>query len=468
MGSCCGVVSNVVEEPQQDVPQRRRPTFPPGEVVMDQGEVIASKVSDRDKTKKKRASFMALGTVDPQVRRLPQPSRKNSDDTGSLTNGCTPTRTTTVDTGSAVPHVMSTTPSASPPNRHVNSRSVNNSNDNRGNTPHNHVGSRDGADALLSDVFHISASSSSLSIADCDALSASLVEVSQATQSFRCYDRTHSEIDVTSEWGEASLDRTARRRSQSRIVDRNRVPHLLSSEAEVRSSLTLMYLAQHCRLLLRCVKEQFIEQRVMMLRDHYTEHAAVCVSGLVGLENAAREAITQEWFAERAALAWRTSVSTTASTLPVTTSTSNTATTSTTHAVPAALAVFVDPLTELSDVAKRDDSLMHITSHTIREGEEEDASSSDGDSATRRSLSVRLCTGGTASSQNAFSAPCASRLMGDASSSTSTAPASPLGASSSLLPHSHGAVRKVSSAQQALHDRMVRGRKLSLQPSGSL
>jgi hypothetical protein len=316
---------------------------------------------------------------------------------------------------------------------------------------------RDG-DALLSDVFHISesstssTSSSSASLADRDALSTSLVEVSQATQSLRYHDRSHSEFDATSEWAEMSIDRTARRRSHSRLVDRdrNRLHHLLTSEAEARQSLTQMYSAQQRRMLLRCVKEQFIEQRVMMLRAYQEECTAMCAAWLVTRERAAREVIVRDWWTERATLAWRSSVTATAAAVVAADAWSN----------------------DISDAAKRDDSLMHVTSHT---GREEELSSNEEDSAEEgsaavRSPSVRLAeAAAVVTSPKAFFAPCAARLvLADATrSSISVGGGGTMSASS--LPHSHGAVRKVSSAQQALRDRMsTRNRRSILPPSGSL
>ncbi|KPA73658.1 hypothetical protein ABB37_09598 [Leptomonas pyrrhocoris] len=448
MGSCCGVASDVTEVTSHDIPPRARHGYAaPSDQARQTGHANPQTGSRDDRkrrsghsSKGNRNSFTALGTFDAPARRRSGHSSRSNEAT-ITTNGYTPTWTTTTAAGSHPGGTTNSTAAATaPPSRRASAVPTI--------LPPLQCTRRDGADPLLSDVFLISDSSSATSLADRDALSVSLVEVSQATHSGRHHDRTHSEMDGTSERGEASVDRTVRRRSQSRVTDRNRLyHHLVNSETEVRTSLTHMYLAQHRRILLRCVKEQLVEQLVLLLREHQAERTLLCLRWLIGRERATREAIAREWWAERALLARRS-----------------------TQRAPA---YSTDPFMDVADDGKHDDSLLHTTSHTGHEdavlsSSEETAEEAE-ESAGVRSPSVRF---NAATAQKAYSAPCASRrtLTDPTRSPSSTSEATTLQSASSFhqLPHSQRAVRKVTVAQQALRERMARGRKPKVQASDGL
>ncbi|CAJ1985602.1 hypothetical protein - conserved [Leishmania donovani] len=177
-------------------------------------------------------------------------------------------------------------------------------------------------DPLLPDLFYISASSSSSLLANCDVDDSaedgvgarldgegqsSLVEVSQPTQSFAGDVHTYSELDLTSEWEPPSFDRLGRRseRLGRNGTDRSRLRQLIVREAEVRASLTVMYVHQHQRFSLNLAKEHFIAVYIRMRQEYESEWTVQCICWIVAVESVMREALAREWWTERAALVRR-------------------------------------------------------------------------------------------------------------------------------------------------------------------
>nr|CAJ2466142.1 unnamed protein product [Leishmania braziliensis] len=187
-------------------------------------------------------------------------------------------------------------------------------------TPHG--ASAGGFDLLMPDLFSVSASSFSAllesfdmgnhsegSISTCrdEEGQSSLVEVSQPTQSLRGNTHMHSDMDMTSEWELLSFDRTGRRSERWGCsgLDHSRLHQLIIREAEVRASLTVVYMNLHQQLLLHLTKERLIAVHLGMLQRYQSEWTVQCMCWIMALESVVREGVAREWWAERAVLVRR-------------------------------------------------------------------------------------------------------------------------------------------------------------------
>ncbi|KPI87845.1 hypothetical protein ABL78_3072 [Leptomonas seymouri] len=428
MGNCCGSASDMAGATPLDTPQRGRHgnALPSSCTPHQRNNAKPQKLGNHDSQKNNKGQRdlpTAPGKPDAHARHSSGHNGIRSEPSG-ITIGCMPTRTATAAGTAAHTNLSAGTV---PVFSQFRSRTC------------------EGTDVFLSDVFNVSESSSSTSAVDLDALSTSFVDVSQATLPARHHhDRTYSEIDTTSDGGERSMDCATRRRSQSRATDRSRLHRLLNSEAEVRASLTQMYLAQHRRTLLCFVKEQGVLQMIIKRREFLDAHTSLCLCWLLACERAGRASVAREWWVERTLLAQRAAAGT---------------------------VVTSDPFTEASDGAKHEDSAMHFTSNTGREEEvlsSNELTEEGEEHVGARSPSVRFAASAAATvaetSRKAHSMPCASRLFmadnSDTRSSSVFVAARRSVSSPHLQPQSRGAVRRVASAQHAFRDRLPHMQKL--------
>ncbi|KAG5512514.1 hypothetical protein GH5_08480 [Leishmania sp. Ghana 2012 LV757] len=174
----------------------------------------------------------------------------------------------------------------------------------------------------MADLFHISASSLSALLTNGDINDnaedgvctfgdgegqSSVVEVSPPTQSVKGDAHTCSEMDMASEWDPPSFERLGRRpeRRGRCGLDRIRLRHLIISESEARASLAAIYTHERQRLLLQFAQEWFIAVHISMWRGYESKWAAQCICWIMAVERVTREEVERMWLTERATLMHR-------------------------------------------------------------------------------------------------------------------------------------------------------------------
>ncbi|CBZ23000.1 uncharacterized protein [Leishmania mexicana MHOM/GT/2001/U1103] len=328
---------------------------------------------------------------------------------------------------------------------------------------------------LLPDLFYISASSSSSLFVNGDVGDnagdgigarldgegqSSLVEVSQPTQSLAGDMHTYSELDLTSEWESPSFDRTGRRseRRGRSGTDCSRLRQLIIREAEVRASLTVMYMHQHQRFTLNLAKEHFIAVHIRMQQECESEWTMQCICWIIAVERVMREALARGWWAEGAALVRRVGFLRTPPPPPPP------------PPLPSACDDARPGITAIH-LLKREDSLPDVSNLYTAADMTFSAEAAEGDPLSmcilpmRASSSIALSSpplqqqlsvlgsrsASAGVSRGLHSAPCVSAP--DASSSVS---------SSTLSLYSPVPTKRVAAAQQAQKGRFVRGRSMAV------